>query len=192
MTEILTDRLRLRRFRMTDVPTLVRLYGDDVIMRYMLPGKGLSKDIAETRARANVTNFNAHWDRLSYGVWAVEERAGGRLIGQCGLRFIEEIQATEVLYLLNKTTWGRGLASEAATAAVRYGFETVGLERIIAVTNPANAASRRVLAKAGLRFERIGDGLWDTTLAWHAIDRADWQPQAQTTPATDTAETKQV
>lgn len=174
MSAIETRGLRLRRFRMADAPGLARLYTDDVIMRYMLPGKGLPRAEAETRARANVTNFNAHWDRLGFGVWAVEERQGGRLIGQCGLRQLDEIGEVEVLYLLNKTVWGRGLASEAARAALDFGFRSIGLRRIVGFTNPANVASRRVLEKIGLRFERLSDELWNTTLAWHAADIADW------------------
>ncbi|MCW5731431.1 MAG: GNAT family N-acetyltransferase [Alphaproteobacteria bacterium] len=174
MSEIETPALRLRRFRMADAPGLARLYTDDVIMRYMLPGKGLAKAEAETRARANITNFNAHWDRLGFGVWAMEERQGGRLIGQCGLRQLDEIGEVEVLYLLNKTVWGRGLATQAAAAALDFGFRTIGLRRIVGFTNPANAASRRVLEKIGLRFERLSDELWNTMLAWHAVELEDW------------------
>jgi RimJ/RimL family protein N-acetyltransferase len=80
----------------------------------------------------------------------------------------------EVGWELDPSVWGRGLATEGGRAAVRYGFQVVGLERIVSATVPANVASRRVMEKCGLTFqgELFGRG---TRLVWYAIDRAEWE-----------------
>ena len=173
MTVLETERLRLRPFTMRDGPTLARLYGDDVIMRHTRHGRGLKPEAAKTEARANVTNYTDHWRRLGYGIWAVTDRPTGRLLGRCGLHHIKEVDAVEVLYLLNKTVWGRGLATEAAAAALRFGFEQAGLPRIIAVARPENGPSRKVMEKLGLTY-RSTVSLWGFDLAWHEIAREDW------------------
>ena len=78
--------------------------------------------------------------------------------------------------------WGRGLATEGGRAAVRYGFQVVGLERIVSVTVPANVASRRVMEKCGPTFqgELLARG---TALVWYAVDRAEWEATAGKRPA---------
>jgi RimJ/RimL family protein N-acetyltransferase len=80
----------------------------------------------------------------------------------------------EVGWELHREVWGRGLATEGGRAGVGYGFETVGLERIISATMATNAASRRVMEKCGLRFQSEL-AMAGTVVAWYAIDRADWQ-----------------
>jgi RimJ/RimL family protein N-acetyltransferase len=81
----------------------------------------------------------------------------------------------EEAYLLDRACWGQGLASEAAGAALRYGFETLGLPRIVGVALPANGASCRVLEKIGLRFERPAR-YYDLDVAYYGLNRADWRP----------------
>ncbi len=180
MTTVETERLRLRPFVTDDWSVLARLYGDDTIMRHMQSGRGLARPEAEARARGNINNFNDHWRRRGFGVWAVTDRQTGRLLGQCGLRFVEEAGDVEVLYLLNKTAWGRGLATEAADAALTFGFETERLQRIIGLVRPENTASRKVLEKVGLAFQRIAP-IWDMTCCWYAADYEDWVKRAPLT-----------
>jgi ribosomal-protein-alanine N-acetyltransferase len=76
------------------------------------------------------------------------------LYGWCGLGFLPETNEVEVAYLLGKPFWGRGYATEAARASVRYGFETIGVDEIVAIVHPENTASRRVIAKLGMSFTR--------------------------------------
>ena len=179
-----TTRLKLRPWRMSDVPSLTRLYTDDVIMRYMRPGKGLPRTEAESRAKANIVNYTQQWQRHGFGVWAVEEPGDKRLIGHCGLNIIEPVNTVEVLYLLNKTMWGRGYASELAGAALDFGFRQQGLDRIIGLTHPDNKASQRVLSKSGLSFQRVSNELWDTQLAWFEAGREDWLQRSPALPET--------
>ncbi|WP_374300126.1 GNAT family N-acetyltransferase [Ferrovibrio sp.] len=169
-----TERLVLRRFAGADWETLARFYGDDTVMRHMLPGRGLPRAEAAERAKSNIHNFNDHWERRGYGVWAVEDRASGRLLGQCGLRWIAEAEQTELLYLFSKTVWGRGLATEAGRAALQYAFEAHGLDKLIALTAPGNKASQRVLGKLGFRYDGEAP-LWERIVSWFALPREAWQ-----------------
>ena len=171
-----TDRLLLRPFAAADRDALARFYADDVVMRHMLQGRGLAPAAAQERAKSNIHNFNDHWARRGHGVWAVADRASGRLLGQCGLRWIPEAEATELLYLFAKTVWGRGLATEAGRVAVDFAFRQTDLTGLIAVTDPQNTASRRVLGKLG--FHDAGDAeLWDHCVRRFALGRDDWQAQ---------------
>ena len=117
------------------------------------------------------------WKRNGYGPWAAIEKQTGRWAGRIGLDELPDWPGphkVEVGWELHREFWGRGLATEGGWAGVRYGFETVGLARIISVTMAANAASRRVMDKCGLRFQ--GElPMAGTVVAWYAIDRADWQ-----------------
>ena len=98
--------------------------------------------------------FNDQWNQFPYGPWAVIEKSSGELIGHCGLRFIPDISETEVLYAFGKDYWGKGYATEAAQASIDFGFEQVGLERIIALAVPENIASRRVVEHCGLEYKK--------------------------------------
>ncbi len=92
-----------------------------------------------------------HWAEHGLGWWAVELRcATGELLGWNGLQYLPETDEVEVGFLLSRPHWGQGLATEGALAALRFGFETLGLSRIVGIVHPENAASQRVLEKAGL------------------------------------------
>jgi ribosomal-protein-alanine N-acetyltransferase len=93
-----------------------------------------------------------HWDRYGFGWFAVEHQETSRLIGWCGLRVLDETEEIEVLYLLDQTYWGKGLATEAARWCIADGFRDHNLDLIIGLTMPDNVASRRVLEKSGLTF----------------------------------------
>jgi len=98
-----------------------------------------------------------HWAAHGFGMWAVEWRATGAFLGEAGLQHFDGTDDIEVGCYLARSTWGRGIATEAGSAALRHGFETLGLDRIVAVVRPENAGSKRVLAKLGLRFAAIED-----------------------------------
>jgi RimJ/RimL family protein N-acetyltransferase len=86
---------------------------------------------------------------------AVWERETGQLVGDCSLHFDTTFGAWELSYGFRRDRWGRGYASEAARACVAYGFDELGVEKIVADVDPANEASARVLEKCG--FERVGE-----------------------------------
>jgi len=146
-----TLRLRLRPFTANDLEDYTRLiFADAEVIRY-LPSRDLPP---VERARRALTYFEDHWVQRNFGVWAVTDKVDGRLIGHCGLNHLEENGEVEVMYALAKADWGRGIATEAADASLRFGFEELKLETIIGLAMHANIASRRVLEHIGLTYER--------------------------------------
>lgn len=172
MVEIETERLSLRRWRDEDLEPYARMCADPKVMRFIGNGTTLTRKQSE----AQIARFVRHWEERGFGLWAVEERTTGDFVGFVGLVYQEEWaegrHKTEVGWRLGREFWGRGFATEAAEASVAYGFGNLGLERIISIIQPANAASRRVAGKAGL-IPR-GETRWrGADAVWYAIDRDD-------------------
>jgi RimJ/RimL family protein N-acetyltransferase len=176
-----TERLLLRQFAAQDLEMYTnRIFGDADVMRY-LPKRDAP---ASERAQKTMDFFNDHWTQYSYGPWAVVEKASGELIGHCGLRFIPDIQETEVLYAFGKDFWTKGYATEAARASVDFGFNQVGLERIIALAVPENTASRKVMEHCGLQYEKETH-LFGLDVVYYALNRADYSLSANNTHNTN-------
>ena len=147
MTVIHTKRLKLRPFAEDDIPAYAEIRRKPGVTRF-LPSH--TDDAAESakRAAATVCAFAKLWDAGGYGPWAVEHT--GDLIGHAGLRFVPEMNATEVLYLFDPAHHGKGLATEAGAAALKFGFETLGLDSIVAWALEENTASLAVMQRLGL------------------------------------------
>jgi RimJ/RimL family protein N-acetyltransferase len=151
-----TRRLRLRPFSPEDAADHLRLYRDPEVTR-MLGGGPFDEETARVRSASALERFRQSWAEHGFGVWALIDRASGRLIGQCGLLHLPESPDIEILYLLERDHWGRGLAAEAAREVLRHAFEDLKLPRIVAVTRPEHMASRRVMEKLGMRQEADRD-----------------------------------
>jgi RimJ/RimL family protein N-acetyltransferase len=96
------------------------------------------------------------WLELVWGVW---ERETGELVGDCSLHFDTGFGEWELSYGFRRDRWGLGYATEAARACVRHGFESMGIEKIVADVKPEKAESMRVLEKCGFtRVEELDDG----------------------------------
>jgi ribosomal-protein-alanine N-acetyltransferase len=97
-----------------------------------------------------------HWADHGFGMWMLRDAVSSAVIGRAILRHldVEGVDEVEVGYGFIPEYWGRGLATEVATACVRIGREELGLGSLVAITTPANIASQRVMAKAGLAYER--------------------------------------
>ena len=172
---IRTDRLLLCRFVDGDVDDWHReVFSDPEVTRY-LPAQG--RPVPREELVAHLERNRKHWDDFGYGVWAVCDVDSGALIGQCGLRYMDEFDETEVLYAFGKAWWGRGLASEAARAAMRFGFEGWTFPLIIGLAVPENAASRRVLEKMGMELEGEADA-FGLHLVRYVVTREDFDPGA--------------
>jgi ribosomal-protein-alanine N-acetyltransferase len=135
------------------VDALGRIFTDPLVTRF-LPRGPYAADKARDVALRTISYFIDHWKKHGFGVWAVLDKESGALIGQCGLETLEEAPEVEVLYLFDRSYWGRGLATEAAQAAVNAGFDQAGLQRIVGLTHPDNVASQRVLRKIGLHYKK--------------------------------------
>jgi RimJ/RimL family protein N-acetyltransferase len=182
MTEVETERLLLRRWQDDDLERLVGLYADPRVARYLsLDGRPWPR----ARSVAVFEHFVRQWQQQGFGPWAAIGRRSGRWLGEIGLNELADWPGphkVEVGWELHPSVWGQGLATEGGRAAVRYGFEVVGLERIISAARADNLASRRVMEKCGLAFQ--DEFPYKGALAvWYVIDRADWQArQAATGP----------
>jgi len=144
---------------------------DPGVMRYM------PKTMTGEESSRQLGGFISHWEQRGFGLWAVEEKGSGAFIGRIGLMVHEDWSEgehkTEVGWMLARPFWWRGLATEGALASVGYGFEELGLERIISITLPGNTASRRVMGKVGLTYR--GSTCWrDHNVVWYAADRREW------------------
>lgn len=170
--EIETERLLLRAFTPDDFEAFAGMRADAEVMRFIgQPVGPQTREQAEGWQEKN----GRRWQDNGFGMWAVVERATGELCGWCGLSRLEDTQEVEVGYGLARRAWGRGLATEAARASLRYGFERMGLLRIVAVVNPANSASRHVIEKLGLRHVKVARH-YGADLDYFDIDRAEYRP----------------
>jgi RimJ/RimL family protein N-acetyltransferase len=172
--DLLTPRLRLRPCGEADADFLLGHWTDPDVRRHLWDEALLSRAQVRDALRASGADFLAS----GYGLWIVEERgedaAAGASAGVCGLRRASWSGDPELLYSLVPARWGRGLATEAAHAVLAHAFRALGLGRVVAASSPENAASRRVLARLGLRVEREGllDGL---PALYYAMARNDFE-----------------
>lgn len=165
MPTIETDRLLLRPFTLEDAPALHEaVFGDEDVMLFLPPG--IPGTLAKTQRV--IDYYNDHWEQKGYGVFAVIHRADDRLIGQCGLNFVPEVQQTEVLYAIDKAYWGKELALEGARAVCRYGFYAKALTKIMALAAAENARSLRVIEKLGMDYRR-DIKLWKMKLRMYMV-----------------------
>jgi len=148
MPSIETDRLLLRMIRADDLDHLALLLSDPDVVKYVGDGQPAGRDEAEQALKSIIK----HWQTHGFGRWAVVEKSSGEFIGFGGLRSL--FGTPEVVYHLAKAHWGKGYATELARAAVRFGFQERGFDRIVAITKPQNTASINVMDKVGLHFEK--------------------------------------
>jgi RimJ/RimL family protein N-acetyltransferase len=153
--ELRTSRLLLRPWRDADVAAYAELSADPAVMEFLRP-------VTEPgAAEAWAARVRSHWRQHGFGQWVVEIPGGASLIGVVGLsRISYEVHftlAVEVAWRPARAHWGRGYASEAAHAAVDYGFNTLGLPEIVAITVPANLRSRRVMERLGMTRTQADD-----------------------------------
>ncbi len=133
---------------------MAAIHADPEVMRWIRDG-GLRD---EQQTRVGIRAWEREWESQGFGLFAVEIRSSGELAGFTGLsvpHFLPEVlPAVEVGWRLGRSHWGQGLATEAAAAAVRFGFEERGLERIVSIAQVGNDASERITAKLGMRLVR--------------------------------------
>ena len=145
-----SPRLTFRHLAPGDLNDLAALHADAEVMRFL--GGVRTRDASwESLQRIRRSYGENH-----FGLYATALKSDGKFIGRCGfIRWnIDGIPEIEVAYALAHEQWGRGLATEAALALVRYGFRVLKAPRLISLIHPDNECSIRVAEKAGLKFER--------------------------------------
>lgn len=143
----MTRRLLLRPFTLTDAEDFYALNADPAVLRYT----GDEPFASVAAARAFLESYDAY-ARHGYGRLAVIEQATGHFLGWCGLKYHSETGETDLGFRFHRRYWGRGYATEAGRACVRYGFEVLGLPAIVGRVEQANPASIRVLQKCGMQY----------------------------------------
>ena len=179
--EIETERLLLRQWRDGDWVSLHRTYGDSEVMSWI---GAAARDLASTAAA--VGRMSMHWRLLGYGMFAVEERTSGEIVGRVGLMLHPDWPLDgpkiEVGWTLQRSAWGRGYATEGAWASLEFGFHTLGLPEIFSMTRPDNARSRAVMDRCGLTYRGEID-----FHGWHqvhyAIGAQDWAARRAKMPS---------
>jgi RimJ/RimL family protein N-acetyltransferase len=139
-----TQRLTLRGWQPADFEAFAGFMADTDVMRY-LGGHPMSR----ADAWRSLATTIGHWELRGYGLWAVERKSDRALVGRVGLLNPEGWPALEVGWTLGKPFWGAGYATEAANAAMRYGFLTQKVNRLISCIDPDNKASQAVAARLG-------------------------------------------
>ena len=142
-----TDRLILRRWRDSDRHPFARMNADSRVMEF------IATSLSRKDSDSMVDKIEAHFEEHGFGLCAAELRQGGAFIGFIGMS-VPDFKApysVELGWRLAAEYWGSGLATEGARAVVHYAFQTLGLDEIVATTFFANARSRRVMEKLGMR-----------------------------------------
>jgi ribosomal-protein-alanine N-acetyltransferase len=177
-----TDRLFLRALRLDDAHAIHVLVADPNVMKY-LPGDMMSlKQVTKAIAWLLDCYERNTPERIIKFTVAIMGKETGQVIGWCGLGPLDvSPEDVELFYGLSKAYWRKGLATEAASAMLEYGFGTIGLDKTVAVVGPENVASKRVIEKLGMVYEKTlrnvpkehksyeGDLYYSlTNEAWHA------------------------
>src|SRR5947209_5534727 len=167
--DLRTERLRLRRWCPADRAPFAALNADPRVMEHF-PAL-LSREESDAR----VARIEAHFDQYGFGLWAVEIVDVAPFVGFIGLsipRFEAHFMPChEIGWRLAAESWGRGIATEGARAALAFGFETLRLEEIVSYTVPANLRSRRVMEKIGMTHQPRDDFDHPLLPAGHCLSR---------------------
>jgi [ribosomal protein S5]-alanine N-acetyltransferase len=170
-----TARLGLRRFSPHDFGWLTSLYSDADVTRF-IGGIKTGEQVQELLEARVLQYYDRH---PGLGIWITVDRASGDALGFHLLNHIQGESIVQVGFVLLKSAWGRGVATEMGSALLRYGFEELNLPRICGMANLPNLASQRVLSKIGLR--RDGERQFphpvysaQGAMAWFERDRSDW------------------
>ncbi len=118
---------------------------------------------------------NDYWADSGFGPWAITRQGDGEFIGRGGLKPFPETQDVELIYALGVPNWGHGFAQEVSRASLRFAFETLGVERVVAYTTPENLRSQRVLVATGFQFLGLcHTAYYDQPHSGYAIERKSW------------------
>jgi RimJ/RimL family protein N-acetyltransferase len=176
MSDVLeTEHLLMRPFVREDLDAFAEIFSHDDVMRFSKTKRGLTRAESEEF----LTNIMTWRIERGFGHWAAVVKADGALAGYIGLAipvFLPEIlPMVEIGYRLHPKFWGRGYATEGAAASLRYGFDVLDLPEIVAIYEPENVASGRVMQKIGMRLDRTTIIPEDrTTVHVYKMTREEW------------------
>ena len=152
MTVVETERLIIRHLVPADLDDLARIQSDPEVMHYFATGVR-----ALDQTAADIARCQSLQDEYGYSLWATILKQNGQFLGRCGLlpQEINGQREVEIAYLIARSHWGQGLATEAATAIRDLGAQAFHITRFVSIIHTQNVASRRVAEKVGMRRERL-------------------------------------
>lgn len=173
-TRIETPRLIIRTLEPGDAEAWIAMVNDPEVRRFLPP---MPEVTTETFQKA-VEQRHAMEHDIGYSMWAVDDKATGNFVGQCGIRPVEQDAAPEIelAYHYTRASWNKGYATEAAIAVLTQALGPIGLDRVMAVVMPANIGSWRVMEKAGMRYEGLANYFGLEGLKRYVAGREWWRP----------------
>ncbi len=152
-----TGRLFITEWRREDWVAFRPIASDPEVMRYIGTGEPWPDARIEHFVNIQIERFAAY----GFCLWKLTEKATDRLIGFCGLQRLSGTEEIESGWWLARMYWGKDLATEAGRVVLRHAFEILGLRRVVAIAQPQNGASLRVMQKLGMQYERdwVRDGI---------------------------------
>jgi ribosomal-protein-alanine N-acetyltransferase len=170
---VTTDRLCLRPLSLADHEAVHALWTEPGVRRFLFDDQVISSE----QAAGEINDSAERFATTGCGLWGVSLREQPELIGFCGYRPFHDPPQLQLLYGLHPDHWSKGLATEAARAMIRLGFEQLGLDVVVACADAPNTASLKVMEKAGMVFDRreMVNGL-DTV--FYILDRTQFKPDS--------------
>jgi RimJ/RimL family protein N-acetyltransferase len=152
---LLTSRLLMRRWQPADRDPFAALSADPEVMRYF------QAPLTRAESDAMIDRIEVGMERAGFGLWALQVRESGEFIGFTGLSVptftAPFLPGVEIGWRLARAAWGHGYATEAARAALDFGFNEIGLTQVISFTTVTNAASRAVMTRLGMTRDPAED-----------------------------------
>ena len=147
-----TDRLILRRLTLDDAPFILRLVNEPSWIQFI--GDRGVRNLDDAR-NYMLKGPMVMYERAGFGLFLVELKEGGVPMGMCGLIKRDNLPDVDIGFAFLPRFWGQGYAYEAAAAVLAYGRNVLGLQRIVAITDPDNHSSIKLLERLGLKFEQM-------------------------------------
>ncbi len=145
-----TERLTFRKLTLEDLPWLIEMRSPEPVNRYLGGTRMQNPDALAVRLKFYIDCY----DKFGFGNCAMPLKASGELIGTSGLQPLEDTGEIEVGYNLSEKYWRQGYGYECASGWLKYGFEMCGIERIVAIAQPENTGSWRIMEKCGMKYEK--------------------------------------
>lgn len=169
--EIETERLLLRPFTQDDLDPFAAILADPEVIR----GSSYSgKPMTRSQAWNWLCMMLGHWYLRGFGIWAVEEKRSGKFIGRIGLQLLEWLDDVELVWMLARSTWGNGYATEGVNAVVRFAFESLDLPEVSAVIKLDNLPSLKLAERVGMtrvrELDREGTAFYEYKLSNPALE----------------------
>jgi len=167
-----TDRLILREFEENDFEAVFEFGSNLEVNKYtgdeLVESTNMAKSIIKNVWFKDYKNYG-------YGRWAVIYKPENKIIGFAGLKYLPEFNETDIGFRFLPEYWNKGIATEVSKEIIKYGFEKIGLDRIIGIAMPKNLASCKILEKSGLKMYKTdnydhGGEIYN----WYKIEKSDY------------------